>query len=303
MAAERKKRTLSLVINQNEPTKVYSIYFESMTYGWMPQSQKQLVVGDSGLPEDWLEELKGQIEEEGYELLELRCYAAFENYDFLKDELFHHLKHLYLFSAAKLKDLSFLDNMDKLRTFRIEGAELEDLSPLTLLLERQEKASGAGKDYDFLDADELGCLGLVNCGLKDLSCFEGLNRAMTELHLSYNKIEDIRPVAHLVNSHAFFQHNQIKTGFAELCDNMYYPVDINIRHNLIDDEELERTFEMNPDKQFIHLYIHHNPIKNYSVFKDRGLSRTDISREEMQAITAVEVKDEAYDLLKEEFSE
>lgn len=300
MVAERKKRSLSLFINQEEKCKVYSIYFECMTYGWMPNSQKHLVYGESCLTDNWVDELSRQIEEEGLELFEVRCYAGFEDYGFLRHELFRNLRHLYLFSTIHLKDLGFLDHMDRLRTLRIEGAVLEDLSPLVALLERQEKKQVDYPRYDFLDADEIKCLGLVNCELKDLSCFSHLNRTFEELHLSYNQIEDIRPVAHLVTSHAFFQHNRIKRGFAELCDNMVYPVDINMRHNLIDDEEVERCFELNPEQEFIHLYIHHNPITNYSFFKDRGLTRTDISYEEMNAISPIHIRDEAYDLLKEE---
>lgn len=300
MVAERKKRSLSLFITQDEKPKVYSIYFESMTYGWMPNSQKQLVYEDLSQNENWVEDLSKEIEEGGLELFELRCYADFENFEFLKHELFQNLRHLYLFHPSNLKDLSFLDKMDRLRTFRIEGAELKDLSPLVKLLERQEKLQSENPNYDFLDADEIKCLGLVKCGLSDLSDFSHLKRNFEELHLSYNEIEDIRPVADLVSSHAFFQHNKIKIGFAELCNSMVYPVDINVRHNRIGDEEVERLFELNPEQEFIHLYIHHNPITNYSHFKDRGLTRTDITYEEMNALTTLHIKDEAYDLLKED---
>lgn len=298
MSKQEKKRSLSLIINQSEVTKVYSIYFETMTYGWMPHRQKQLVLGEKGLPETWMEDVEAYLEEENFELFELRCYAAFDNYDFLKNALFHGLRHLYIFGACGLRELSFLDKMNKLRTLRIEGAKLEDLSPLVSLLERQEEGISKMEHYDFLDADELGCLGLVKCSLKDLSGFAHLKRPLEELHFSYNDIEDIRPVAHLVLSHAFFQHNKIKIGFAELCENMTYPVDINIRHNLIDDNEVARLFELSPEQEFIHLYIHHNLIKDYSPFKDRGLTRTDITDEELNAITKLDLIDEAYELLK-----
>lgn len=213
----------------------------------------------------------------------LKIDVPLNRYDFLRHPLFETLHSLYLTKARHLPDLSFLDRMDSLCVLYIEDApNISDLKPLIRLLERQEDRYRAAESVEErLHLKVLKYLGICGACISDLSGFSHLTRSLSEVNFRYNQIQDIAPFAHLFGSRTNLSHNKIRTGFAELFHHVY-PVEINLRHNQIDDEEVGRTLNMNPKKQFIHLFLHHNRITDYTVLRNRGISRTDITREEFE---------------------
>lgn len=283
------KKTVCLFVNA-ESEGIYYIYFENLMYKRTPDIQKCVRVSGGIITPRVLEELAEEMERENCELVELRVETCLYSYDFLEHEIFKTLKQLYLFDAIHLKDLKFLRGIPRISVLSITGARELDLSGLISKLEEQEKES-LEEEEDFWEHRCIESLRLRDCGLSDLSSFSHLKRKIDEIHLTYNEIEDIRPIAHLVKCRAFLRHNKIRRGFAELFREMDYPIDINLRHNLIDDEELLRCLAMSPKNSFIHLHLHHNKIKDYSPLKDlTGI--TDIRDEELEARSLIEFTEE-----------
>lgn len=127
------------MINQS-PTKAINIYEN----GWKKKLQKELLEIDAVF-------VTADLEEEDYAL-----FGAM-----------HRLRSIYLYSARKLKDISFIEGLVNLKSLMICHSEVENLAPIKSLMELQNSD---------VPAFRLNEVAMIDSKIKDTSAIETVGR-------------------------------------------------------------------------------------------------------------------------------
>lgn len=104
------------------------------------------------------EELMAKLLE--FEVLGCYIWTPLDNYSFLSRFTF--LRDISIMHAEKLTNLEFLRELYDCKMLYIEDAKLKDLE---IILHLNKHGRGI--------LDRLTCVGLLNCEVEDVSCFEG----------------------------------------------------------------------------------------------------------------------------------
>ena len=129
---------------------------------------------------------------------------------------FSRLRELIVYDSASLECLTFIRELDELEIIQIIRCPyLEDVGPIADLMWRQYKVNNEkAEDKRFEWHASLEAVCINECGIKDLSPLEGLDRrgvrSLQELNLRGNRIEDVSPLAHLWVHYLDLSRNQIE---------------------------------------------------------------------------------------------
>jgi hypothetical protein len=191
------------------------------------------------------------------------------------------LEQLFLYTAKELEDISFILNMPRLKYLYISDSKISDLTPVVLLLEKQEKIRNSMKKSDFFErlGYDLDNVAIVHGRIASLEPFANVQASISDLNLAYNQIVDLTPLAGLDLYYFTVSHNQVEDleAFMKVhpCSYMLYA-----RWNRIKSIEFMR--DRTDLYDYSRLFLHHNEITDYTPLKGYDFVYTDVERDEIE---------------------
>jgi internalin A len=184
------------------------------------------------------------------------------------------LKELYVICSSE-SDWTFIENMINLQFLFISDTCLYDLNFLGNLGKKQnevyEKEQLQGQGLCLFWG--LRNLHLTTCNIVDISQLAYCNH-LSDLNLSHNTLTDLKPLSGISSLYWLTLRYCGIQDIAPLrgLTGLYF---LNLRHNRIKDISIFQEFR----ESFLgRLFIHYNPIKDYSPLKKICLVESDVSQ-------------------------
>ncbi len=132
--------------------------------------------------ENWKQEIGNPEEVESlYILVDLPK----EDYDIIRQMV--NLEALYMYKAKNLEDISFLENLTKLKEIMISNSRVKDLSPIVKVRKKQEEL------YPTVPWYKLQLVAILKSKVSDLSAF-GDKISFSEFLLYKSKVSEDDPI-------------------------------------------------------------------------------------------------------------
>ncbi len=132
--------------------------------------------------ENWKQEI-GNIEE--VESLYILVDLLAEDYEIIRQMV--NLKALYMYTAKSLEDISFLENLTKLKAIMISNSQVKDLSPIVKVRKKQEELNPDAPWWN------LQLVAILKSKVSDLSAF-GDKIYFSEFLLYKSKVAEDDPI-------------------------------------------------------------------------------------------------------------
>lgn len=134
--------------------------------------------------ENWKQEI-GNLEE--VESLYILVDLLAEDYEIIRQMI--NLKALYMYTAKSLEDISFLENLTKLKEIMISNSHVKDLGPIVKVRKKQEEL------YPTVPWCKLQLVAILKSKVSDLSAF-GDKISFSEFLLYKSKVSEDDPIYH-----------------------------------------------------------------------------------------------------------
>ena len=132
--------------------------------------------------ENWKQEI-GNLEE--VESLYILVDLPKEDYDIIRQMV--NLEALYMYKAKKLEDISFLENLTKLKELMINNSQIKELSPIAKVRKKQEELNPN------VHWRNLQLVAILQSKVSDLSVF-GDNLYFSEFLLYQSNVSEDDPI-------------------------------------------------------------------------------------------------------------